>query len=83
MNHNMSEGKWREFKGDLQKMWGKITNDEWEQTKGDLKKIGGLVQQRMGISQEEATSKIDAMAKKYQTDLQDSNEAAQKKSKLF
>lgn len=52
INEDVLKGKWREIKGEVQKAWGKLTNDELEQTKGDLKAIGGLVQQKYGEDKE-------------------------------
>ncbi len=45
---NQIEGKWLEIKGDIQKAWGKLTDNELDQTKGDAKAIGGLLQQKYG-----------------------------------
>ena len=58
MNEEMLKGKWLEIKGEVQKAWGNLTNDELEKTKGDAKAIAGLVQQRYGEG-------IDVFEKKY------------------
>lgn len=34
-NEQSIKGKWLEIRGELQKAWGKLTNDELDQTKGD------------------------------------------------
>ncbi len=47
-NQDLVNGKWTEIKGEVQKMWGRLTDDELTQTKGDLKAIQGLIQQRYG-----------------------------------
>lgn len=70
-NENMISGKWREIKGEVQKSWGKLTDDELEKTKGDMKQVSGLIQQRYGAAQqgfEEKLTKIfeGANAKKDQ-----------------
>ncbi len=60
-NENMVSGKWREIKGEVQKSWGMLTDDELEKTKGDMKQISGLIQQRYGAAQsgfEDKLSKI-------------------------
>lgn len=51
LNENKIKGKWLEIKGDIQKAWGKVTNDDLEKTKGDIKSIGGIVQQKVGDAQ--------------------------------
>lgn len=65
MNKDTIQGKWTEIKGDLQKTWGKITNDEWEQTKGDMKAVSGLVQQRYGQGKEDFSDKVAGVYDKY------------------
>jgi len=51
-NENIVSGKWTEIKGEIQKSWGKLTDNELEQTKGDMKAIGGLLQQKYGEAQD-------------------------------
>lgn len=58
VNENIIKGKWLEIKGEIQKAWGKLTDDELEQTKGDMKAISGLIQQRYGEAQEFHTKKL-------------------------
>lgn len=65
MNNDTIKGKWTEIKGDLQKTWGKITNDEWEQTKGDMKAVSGLVQQRYADSKDDLSAKVAGVYDKY------------------
>jgi uncharacterized protein YjbJ (UPF0337 family) len=62
---NVMNGKWMEIKGDIQKAWGTITNDELEKTKGDLKSIRGLIQQKNGGSEESYAKKLDGIMEKY------------------
>lgn len=35
-NENTIKGKWLEIKGEIQKSWGKLTDDEIDKTQGDL-----------------------------------------------
>lgn len=51
-NKNVMKGKWLEIKGEVQKAWGKLTNDELDKTNGDLKALSGLIQQKYGDAQE-------------------------------
>jgi len=55
---NIIKGKWLEIKGEVQKAWGKLTDDELEATKGDSKAIGGLIQQRYGKAQADYSKKL-------------------------
>jgi uncharacterized protein YjbJ (UPF0337 family) len=67
VNENTMKGKWLEIKGELQKMWGKLTDDELEKTKGDAKAIGGLIQQRYGEKQEEYSQKLSDIFNRYES----------------
>ncbi|MFN3454064.1 MAG: CsbD family protein [Pseudobdellovibrio sp.] len=65
VNENTIKGKWLEIKGELQKAWGKITDDEFEQTKGDMKAIGGLIQQKYGNAQTDYERKLSDIFNRY------------------
>lgn len=52
LNQQVIQGKWLEIKGEMQKLWGKLTDSEVEQTKGDITAIEGLVKQKYGHSKE-------------------------------
>ncbi len=59
LNENIIDGKWKMVKGEIQKMWGKLTDDELEQTKGNISQLTGLVQQRYGENQESIRERIN------------------------
>jgi uncharacterized protein YjbJ (UPF0337 family) len=71
INENTIKGKWLEVKGDIQKAWGKITDDELEKTKGDMKSIGGLIQQKYGESKESTSDKLSEMFKRFEKQKDD------------
>lgn len=62
---NQIQGKWAEIKGEVQKAWGKLTNDELEKTKGDFKSIKGLVQQRYGDTQADYEAKLKGIYDRF------------------
>jgi uncharacterized protein YjbJ (UPF0337 family) len=64
-NEQFIKGKWKEIKGDIQKTWGKLTDDELEKTKGDMKAIAGLIQQRYGESRDSYSKKLDQMLERF------------------
>lgn len=57
-NKESMKGKWREIKGEVQKAWGRLTDDELEATKGDFNSIGGLIQQKYGNKKEEVEGQL-------------------------
>ena len=81
-NANMAAGKWTEIKGEVQKEWGKLTNDELEKTKGDMKAISGLIQQKYGAAQKGFDEKLNVIFKHIKDEkskIVDSTKAALKK----
>ncbi len=65
INEEILKGKWREIKGEIQKVWGKIKDDELEQTKGDLSSIAGLVQQKYGEGKSEFREKLSRLMERF------------------
>lgn len=59
MNKDTFEGKWEQVKGDVQKKWGKLTNDDLDVIKGDSKKLVGKLQEKYGMTKEEAEKEVD------------------------
>lgn len=59
LNEDTLKGKWKEAKGGIQKMWGKLTDDDLEQAKGDLTALTGIIQQRYGESKESVQTKLN------------------------
>lgn len=69
MNKDIFEGKLKEISGEIRKKWGEITDDEIARTKGNAQALSGLVQQKMGLSKDEASRQVDSfmtsMEEKY------------------
>jgi uncharacterized protein YjbJ (UPF0337 family) len=65
MNNDVWKGKWKQLKGEIQKQWGNLTNDDLDKLQGDRKKIEGLLQERYGIAKNEVTKKLDEIEKRY------------------
>ncbi len=57
VNEDIVKGKWKDIKGGVRKLWGKITDDELEQARGDLTSISGLIQKRNGETKESVQDK--------------------------
>lgn len=59
MNNDRIQGTWNQVRGNVQKMWGKLTNDALDVIEGDRKLLAGKIQERYGIAQDEAQKQID------------------------
>ena len=49
MNKDQFKGSWRQFKGELKKTWGKLTDDDLLEAEGDYDKFLSVVQKSMAI----------------------------------
>lgn len=58
MNKDIIKGQWDEVKGDLQKKWGKLTDDDLDQINGDRTKLSGKIQKIYGIERDEAEKQL-------------------------
>ncbi|WP_020399573.1 CsbD family protein [Kordiimonas gwangyangensis] len=65
MNKDVVKGKWKQLKGEAQKQWGKLTDDELDQIEGDATKLAGLIQERYGKSKEIAEKEVEEWRKKH------------------
>jgi uncharacterized protein YjbJ (UPF0337 family) len=68
MEHKMSQdrglwdqiaGNWKQFKGEVRKQWGKLTDDELEQIRGQRDILVGKIQERYGVAKEEAMREVE------------------------
>ncbi len=59
MNWEQAKGKWKQMKGTVKKRWGKLTDDDLEFIAGKRDELVGRIQERYGISKEEAQNQID------------------------
>jgi uncharacterized protein YjbJ (UPF0337 family) len=63
MNWDRVEGNWKEFKGQVQEKWGKLTNDDLDVIEGKRMQLSGRLQQRYGVAKDEAERQIDSWLK--------------------
>ncbi len=59
INENVLKGSWKQVKGEMQRLWGNITNDEWDKAQGNATALAGLVRKKYGLSQTEVESKFN------------------------
>lgn len=58
MNEDTLKGQWMQMTGKAKAMWGKLTDDELTETKGDTEQLAGKVQERYGITKDEAHRQV-------------------------
>jgi len=52
-------GKWKQFRGEVRKQWGMLTDDDFEYIAGKRDKLIGRLQERYGIAKQEAENQVD------------------------
>ena len=54
MNWDQVAGNWKQFKGTVREKWGKLTDDDLDVVAGKRDQLLGKIQERYGITKEEA-----------------------------
>ncbi len=60
MNSDIAEGKWKQLKGDIQRKWGEMTDDEIDQIRGNREKFVGIMREKYGKSRDDAEREFNA-----------------------
>ena len=60
MNWEQIEGKWNQLKGGIKEKWGKLTDDDLDVIAGKKDQLLGKIQDRYGLTKEEAERQIEA-----------------------
>jgi uncharacterized protein YjbJ (UPF0337 family) len=57
---DMLKGRWKQMKGEIQKQWGKLTDDELAEMEGNKDKLIGKIQEKYGYTREQARMEVDS-----------------------
>jgi uncharacterized protein YjbJ (UPF0337 family) len=68
MNKDQFKGSWEQFKGELKKKWGQLTDDDLLEPEGDYEKFLGVIQKRCGDQKEDVTRWTDEWDSKREQD---------------
>lgn len=60
MNQDIIAGKWSQIKGKAQAKWGDLTDDDFDTINGRREQLAGKIQERYGLSKDEAERQIEA-----------------------
>ena len=64
--NNILKGNWNQLKGQVQKSWGKLTNDDMDQIQGNYNLLVGKLQEKYGYSKVQAQQEVDNFLAKNQ-----------------
>lgn len=59
MNWDRVEGNWKQFKGQVQQSWGRLTDDDLDLVEGKHTELVGRIQERYGIAKDEAERQVN------------------------
>ena len=59
MNWDQVAGNWKQFKGQVKEKWCKLTDDDLDVIAGKRDQLVGKVQERYGITKEEAEKEFN------------------------
>jgi uncharacterized protein YjbJ (UPF0337 family) len=69
MNKDRVEGNWLQFKGKVKEQWGKLTDDDLDVIAGKRDQLLGRIQERHGLSKEEAEKQVADWKDRNPTDF--------------
>lgn len=58
MNSDTLKGQWKQVVGRAKESWGKLTDDELLKVEGNAQRLSGLVQERYGVTRDEADKQV-------------------------
>ena len=61
MNRDWVAGQWKEFRGDVQERWGKLTKNDLDVIAGKRDQLLGRIQQLYGTTREQAERELDEL----------------------
>jgi uncharacterized protein YjbJ (UPF0337 family) len=59
MEWNQIEGQWTQFTGSVKEKWGRLTDDELDVIAGRRDKFIGKLQEKYGLSKDEAERQLE------------------------
>jgi len=64
MNWDIVQGKWKQYKGSAKEKWGDLTDDELDQAAGQRDQLVGKIQEKYGVTKDEAEKQVDEWSSK-------------------
>jgi len=78
MNWDRVEGNWKQLKRKAREKWGKLTDSDFEQIAGRKEQLIGRIQERYGITKEEAQKQADEWVRVQQVEQQHAARASKR-----
>ena len=59
MNTDVLQGKWKQVRGEVKRLWGKLTDDDLQLVEGRRNELVGRIQERYGYARDRAEREVD------------------------
>ncbi|MBO0335338.1 CsbD family protein [Sneathiella sp. CAU 1612] len=59
VNEDILKGKWKQIKGEAQRKWGKLTDDDLDEINGNREVFLGKIQENYGVAEEQAETMLE------------------------
>ena len=59
MDRDQIKGRWMQIKGEVKKLYGKLTDDDFKQAEGDLDILTGKIVQQYGEAKDKVRAKLE------------------------
>ena len=66
MNWDQVEGNWKQLRGQVKQQWAKLTDDDLQLINGKRIELLGKIQERHGITKEQAEKQLDSFTSALQ-----------------
>ena len=64
MNWDRIEGNWKQFKGNVNKQWGRLTDDQIDVIASRREHLAGKIQETYGLTRDETENQLDEWQKR-------------------
>ncbi len=68
MNWDQAKGQWKQLKGKALEQWGKLTDDDLDVIDGKREQLAGRIQERYGVTREEAEKQVEQWQSSWKKD---------------
>lgn len=59
MDMNVLKGRWKQVRGEVERRWSRLTDDDLGRIEGDKRKLVGALQERYGHDHDKAAKEVD------------------------
>lgn len=59
MYKQLLKGNWNQFKGQVKRHWGRLTDDDLTMVEGEFSRLVGVIQERYGLTRKQASQELE------------------------